>query len=422
MEKIKISLIVLFCPCFLFSQKVKPINSKSKFVQIQCDTLINLMGNSGSFIENTIHSKDSFTNIFLNSGKNYHCLYLEFSNDGNLMFDIKPAASHIDLDFMIFEYSEKLETLNKHLQTLSPIRANFANNELTKNGYTGIKSIANVFFVKKGIGNPYSQSLKIAKKQKIILIINDVKDSKIEYSVQFNFIKSNTEVVQIKKEPIISSKKPGRLPFKTIKIKLDDTPLNKVFIATNGFQYALNCNYPSVFKYKGQGVFQLKLLTDMVCANYIIAWKENTFLKDTVFEYKNIDKIDSFNFELKPLLKGDKYLFKTIFVDANGGLPECDEPILMALKNVFILNRNLKVKLRAYVGYSEKNEKISSKEELVKTANYIKKYLCNSNLFGEKINQDRLIIETNSSNSIPSIKLFQTLESKIHFEFEIIDF
>jgi outer membrane protein OmpA-like peptidoglycan-associated protein len=375
MKKTLCFILIIFLIQFGFSQSA----SKRKPVSQDCKKAISLTINNRLFYGITDSLKGygdvqeiKKGNHLLFEGEHNSAWYLlTFRRDGEMVFDITPADSSNDYDFLLYPYTDSTfcETFSKTQS--KPLRSNLSNVKRSVKGITGLARSGELKpSIGKGIGNAYSNSLPVKKGEKYMLILDNVTPNGKGHTLEFNFIKD----VEIKGRVLNSDSVPIKAD-----ITLSDIKGNTI-LETKSNE-------------KGDYIIKTTLNENQ---NYsLVAVSDSTFVGVKTLNTKNLKKEQTVFADIKVVLpklkKGSKYPLGNInfYGDSPELLPESYSSA-EALYKLMKKNKKLIIQIEGHVNDSFKmaldttntfrNMKLSTARALT-----VYNYLLNKNIPEERM-------------------------------------
>jgi outer membrane protein OmpA-like peptidoglycan-associated protein len=172
--------------------------------------------------------------------------------DGEIIFDIKPADSSNDYDFILYRYTDSTfcDALLHH--KVAVVRSNIRRNDTNTKGVTGLSREAENELQAQGPGAQYSRSLSVKKGDKYMLALDNVYPDGKGHTLFFHYIRdvmisgsvisdegkklqAEVELSDTKGNTILKSKADdsGRYSFRTPLRELEDYQLT--FMDNNSF-------------------------------------------------------------------------------------------------------------------------------------------------------------------------------------------
>ncbi|MCE3279998.1 MAG: OmpA family protein [Bacteroidetes bacterium] len=334
MKKILCFILVIFLVHLSFSQTA----TKGKPISGDCKKAIPLTISNRLFYGITDSLKGygdvqeiKKGNHLLFEGEHNSAWYLlTFGRDGEMIFDITPADSTNDYDFLLYPYTDSTFCENFRKNQNKPLRSNLSNVKRSVRGITGLARAGELKpSIGKGIGNAYSNSLSVKKGEKYMLILDNVTPNGKGHTLEFNFIKD----VEIK----------GRI------LNSDSIPVIADITISN---------------VKGQTVLETKTNTNGEYSiktslnenqNYtVIATSDSTFVDVRTINTKELKKDQTIFPEIKMVLpklkKGSKYKMESINFYGNiSQLLPSSLPSVEALYRLMKKNKKMVILIEGHV-------------------------------------------------------------------------
>lgn len=248
--------------------------------------------------------------------------------DGNLEFDIAPADSSNDYDFLVYPYKDSAtcdEILNHKLR---PVRSNLSRTNAALKGWTGLSISSQKEFVGKGINDSYSASLVVKKGEQYLLVLDNVYADGKGHRLYFGYKKEVEIKGVVLNEDSVGVKASVSLfdnEGKTVK-KVETDNFGKY-----GFKADMKTNVTYSLTYTNDSGFtQVKTI--------------NTSQLKKSAAFNDIRTV------LPRLKKGKKYRMGTINFYGNMAklLPE-SEPSVEALSKLMKKNKNMQIMIEGYI-------------------------------------------------------------------------
>lgn len=204
MIKIFFTSLLILCVSVLYSQGLSEDNaSPLKPIACDCKQAVKLTigwnykygptvdtKGYGAVQEIPVSQKNS--KYYFESEHNSAWYLLTINLDGDLIFDIKPVDSTNDYDFLLFKYIDTSFCRNFMERKLIPERSNLSRGNSKAGGETGLSSMAKQNYVKRGIGDAYSNSIPVKKGEQYMLVLDNVYDGGKGHTLFFHIGKNVT--------------------------------------------------------------------------------------------------------------------------------------------------------------------------------------------------------------------------------------
>jgi outer membrane protein OmpA-like peptidoglycan-associated protein len=296
MKKIFCFILIIFLIPFGFSQTA----AKAKPISGDCKKAIPLTISNRLFYGVTDSLKGygdiqeiKKGNHLLFEGEHNSAWYLlTFGRDGDMIFDITPADSLNDYDFLLYSYTDSTFCKTFVKNQNKPLRSNLSNVKRSVKGITGLARSGELKpSIGKGIGNAYSNSLPVKKGEKYMLILDNVTPIGKGHTLEFNFIKD----VEIKGRILNSDSMPV-----VADISLSD-PKGQTILET---------------KSNKNGEYSIKTSLNENQSYTMIAASDSSFVQIKTLNTKELKKDATVFPEIKMVLpklkKGGKYKMESI--------------------------------------------------------------------------------------------------------------
>lgn len=109
--------------------------------------------------------------------------------DGEIIFDIKPADSSNDYDFILYRYADSSFCDALLHNKAEVVRSNIRRNDTNTKGLTGLSREAQSELQAQGPGAQYSKSLTVKKGDKYMLVLDNVYPDGKGHTIFFHYIK-----------------------------------------------------------------------------------------------------------------------------------------------------------------------------------------------------------------------------------------
>ncbi|MDQ3046084.1 MAG: OmpA family protein [Bacteroidota bacterium] len=114
---------------------------------------------------------------------------LNIQKEGELVFDIVPLDSSNDYDFILYKYTDSSFCKDLLQKKISPVRSNISRNLKESYGLTGLSTNSKNEFAAPGPGSHLSSSLKVAKGERYVLVLDNVYPNGKGHRIFFNYVK-----------------------------------------------------------------------------------------------------------------------------------------------------------------------------------------------------------------------------------------
>lgn len=192
----RLFLLCFYFPLILFSQKSNSVvQGDSSYCDCKQSRNVIIKGNQkvGPILAPKDFGKIQELKPTANNEKHYferehHTAWyrLIFQKKGELAFDITPADTSNDYDFMMFKggryFCDSLLKIKP-----KPVRSNISRNKIEIMGKTGLIPGAKNEWVKEGPGESFSQSLKVNKNDTFYLVLDNVYPNGAGHTIRFYF-------------------------------------------------------------------------------------------------------------------------------------------------------------------------------------------------------------------------------------------
>lgn len=343
MKKILCFILIILLVPFSFSQSA----SKGKPASQDCKKAISLILNNRLFYGVTdslqgygeVQEIKKGNHLIFEQEHNSAWYLLTVRREGEMIFDITPADSSNDYDFLLYPYidSNFCETFSKNQN--KPLRSNLSNVKKSVKGITGLaRSGLLQPSIGKGVGNAYSNSLPVKKGDKYMLILDNVTPNGKGHTLEFNFIKD----VEIK----------GRI------LNSDSMPVvAEISLSNVKGQTVLET------KTNANGEYSIKTSLNENQDYTIIAASDSTFVQIKTLNTKELKKDQLVFPEIKMMLpklkKGTKYKMESInFYGNQSKLIPGSIPSVEALYKLMKKNRKMVILIEGHVNDQGSQDKV----------------------------------------------------------------
>lgn len=116
--------------------------------------------------------------------KEQYMVWYKFTTirDGKLLIDIVPIDTLDNYDFLLFKYDGNRFQNDYQKNLIKPIRSNFARNNSSKKGRTGLSVT--------GDGGSFSKGIDVMKDEQYYLVLNNVYENGNGHSITFTYLKT----------------------------------------------------------------------------------------------------------------------------------------------------------------------------------------------------------------------------------------
>lgn len=149
---------------------------------------------------------------------------IKITESGKFSFELTPHQATDDWDFMLYKFPEDDNICSKNFNSISPIRANIARNDIEQGTKTGLKEGIMNLYSPAGINAVFSRVLDVKKGDVLYLITDNVNPLGKGHCIVFNLPKSQTEIDSM------NAKIENQDSLGLIEVKEDESPKSKYTI------------------------------------------------------------------------------------------------------------------------------------------------------------------------------------------------
>ena len=297
----------------------------------------------------------------------WYLLNIKF--DGELSFEIIPADSTDDYDFLLYPYADSTFCKSIKNKTAHPVRSNIsANLKAANDGATGLSPTATQLFHRQGPGDPFSKSVTVKKGEKYMLVLDNVTPNGKGHTIYFHAL-----------VPV---------EIKGVVLGPDSQPLAaEVLLADRKGKTVAQTNSGA------DGKYEIKTAIDRNVPYTLVMSNDSSFVGTQIINTTNAR--DGHTFQniktvLPKLKKGSKYKLGNINFYGNSAdlLPE-SYPSVDALTRLMKKNRNMRIQIEGHVngaGIIKTSAVEAEYQELSeKRANMIRLILRNAGIAEERM-------------------------------------
>jgi flagellar motor protein MotB len=127
--------------------------------------------------------------------------------DGELIFELIPADTTSDYDFLLYKYTDSSFCNRLITNKEKPIRSNLAKCDAKLKGRTGLSLNASTIFVGKGMNCSFSKPIAVKTGERYLLVTDNVY-SNTSHRLKFNYVKKitiNGKVTNFTDEPLTAN-------------------------------------------------------------------------------------------------------------------------------------------------------------------------------------------------------------------------
>lgn len=263
--------------------------------------------------------------------------------DGEITFDIKPADSSNDYDFILYRYTDSSFCDALLHNKAEVVRSNIRRNDTNTKGITGLSREAQSELQAQGPGAQYSKSLTVKKGDKYMLVLDNVYPDGKGHTIFFHYIK----------DVVISGSVVGDDGKKLqADVELSDAKGNTVLKskADDSGHYSIKAPLRELEDYQ---------LTFM---------DNNSFVETRTINTSQLNGNDSFpkiKTVLQQLKKGEKYTLGNInFYGGSSVLLPASYPSVHALYKLMKKNNTLQIQIEGHVNAPFGNPEQESYQKL----------------------------------------------------------
>ena len=339
----KLFIVALFLPVFIFSQKVKRDTvlcdcAKARNINLKSNTRI-----GPTIAPNGFGEKQEIKEVFQQSKftfeKEHNSAWykLNIGVDGNLGLEIVPLKADDDYDFMIFKSTGKRFCDSFLLNRTKPIRACISRSKAELKGFTGLSIKGKKELVKEGPGDAFVQDIEVKKGEIYYLVLDNVYDNGDGHIINFFFEEKRILSGQILSDAF----KPLQTEITITNIAGDTVEKTKT---NNEGYYAVEAALKRTQKYS------------------INFYNDETFFTSKEFTTTTpVDSLRNIKTILPKLKKGGKYIIKNInFYGGLATILPASQPYVRNLYKLMKKNSSLKILIVGHTnGCSGTSQKLS---------------------------------------------------------------